>query len=381
MNNRGDSISLTTIQSLEQWQVFDSDWQRIAQGRPMQGFAWQSAWWRSLGRGGDRLAILAVRENDQVIGFAPFFVTNTAFGKTVCLLGSGTTCTDYADLLFAPGKAETVAKSTVEWLHTPEFANEFGRIDLVELEGHVASAEGIRSLVQHLEDGFWQQESVDLEGCWVASLPQSYEGFRDDLAKSRRRKVAKCEKLEQQGLVRFEVGTTEKEIAEFWPTFVRLHQERRAMLGQPGCFADPAFDEFLYSAVSELSRTQQAYIGIVRQDERTIATCLVLCAQENHQMYQSGISTSAMSLEPGHLMNTFLIRYAINQGAQGFDFLRGDEPYKQGWNATRIPLFRTRMCANHLSARLRFGVARAGRQLKHWAKQVQSACQIERSKQ
>jgi CelD/BcsL family acetyltransferase involved in cellulose biosynthesis len=79
------------------------------------------------------------------------------------------------------------------------------------------------------------------------------------------------------------------------------------------------------------------------------------------------MDTDRMDLEPGHLINTYTIQAAIESGYEIFDFLRGDEPYKEGWNADRTPLYRTRAFAPHLAARLRQTAIAAGRTLKAWS--------------
>ena len=40
-----------------------------------------------------------------------------------------------------------------------------------------------------------------------------------------------------------------------------------------------------------------------------------------------------MKLEPGHLLFTEMVKRAILRGDTRFDFLRGNEPYKEFWEA------------------------------------------------
>jgi CelD/BcsL family acetyltransferase involved in cellulose biosynthesis len=84
-------------------------------------------------------------------------------------------------------------------------------------------------------------------------------------------------------------------------------------------------------------------------------------------MYQSGMEVDRTELEPGHLLNYFSICTAIEKGIQWFDFLRGDEPYKEGWGAQRRVSDRSRLFAPHLLSRVRQSALAAGRELRNWS--------------
>ena len=98
--------------------------------------------------------------------------------------------------------------------------------------------------------------------------------------------------------------------------------------GKPGIFADPPFEQFLESAVVEFSTEDRCEIVVVNHLETPIAVQLYFKSAEGFQLYNSGYDPDAMKLEPGHLMFTAMIRRAIQRGDTCFDFLRGNEPYK-----------------------------------------------------
>lgn len=372
-------FSFELITSEQQWESYQADWDRLAHGNPMQRFAWQSAWWKSYGQpplrsasrsNSDRLAILLVRQANMVIGFAPFFVTHSALGRTVRLLGSGEACSDYLDLLYDGPQANQVAQAVAEYLCQPANDTPLSNIDCVELEGHSKNAKGIHWLSIYLQDHLWSHEQWELEGCWEVQLSDDWQQCENQLSKSRRRKVRKCDKLMQSQEISFHITRSPLECQQRWSEFVELHQQRRNMLGQIGCFADPRFDAFLFNAVNELLSQDRAYLGWVHKAGKAIAVSLVLKHNFGSYMYQSGIDTFELDSEPGHLLNTLLLQTSVAEGQTSFDFLRGDEAYKQGWGAERIPVYRTRLCSTKLSSRLRFEFIRAGRQLKQWARHL-----------
>ena len=113
----------------------------------------------------------------------------------------------------------------------------------------------------------------------------------------------------------------------------RLHTLRFESKGEPGVFADPQFESFLRSAVLDFDRDGKCEIIIASQNGRAIAAQLYFDSADGFQMYQSGYDPDAMKLEPGHLLFTAMVRKAINRGDSHFDFLRGNEPYKEYWGA------------------------------------------------
>jgi CelD/BcsL family acetyltransferase involved in cellulose biosynthesis len=69
--------------------------------------------------------------------------------------------------------------------------------------------------------------------------------------------------------------------------------------------------------------------------------------------YQSGIDPDKLTQQPGQLITLATLREAIAEGAQAFDFLRGDEAYKAHWRAAPMPSWDLRITPNKSKARLR----------------------------
>ena len=92
-------------------------------------------------------------------------------------------------------------------------------------------------------------------------------------------------------------------------------------------------------------REGKCEIIIASQNAREIAVQLYFDSAEGFQLYQSGYDPDAMKLEPGHLLFTAMVRKAIGRGDSCFDFLRGNEPYKEYWGALPHAQNKLRMVA------------------------------------
>jgi len=289
----------------------------------------------------------AVTDPDgRLCGLAPWFVEARNGVKKLRLAGSGQVCSDYVQLPSGRNQeldvAEAVAHELVASRRKPDGT---GAVDLIEIEGHRKESPQWERFFAVMGNGGWNRISSDIEGSWRIELPATWAEFESRLHKSRRRKARRGIKLLEKGEIEHRVYDTVAGVEEAWPEFVRLHQMRREQLGQPGCFSDPGFEQFLRSAILELVAMDRAWLSMVWQDQKPLAVLLMIDSPNTSFMYQSGIDVSRLQLAPGHIVNALTIRHAISREKQFFDLLRGDEPYKAGWMAERIPLRRTRLFA------------------------------------
>ncbi len=289
---------------------------------------------------------LVTDDSGIVCGVVPWFLEKKQGLRKLRLAGSGQVCSDYVQLPARPGMeleiAETVSR---ELLGNPAAGSSGYAVDLVEIEGHETDLPQWNRFFGSMTAAGWRRITTSLEGSWRTTLPSTWQEYDAQLHKSRRRKARRAIKLAEQGEVTHRAFETAGEISEVWPEFVRLHQMRRNQLGQPGCFSDPAFETFLKTASMELASRNRAWLSMVSQQGSPLAFLLMFDSPTTSYMYQSGIDVSRLQLAPGHLINALTIRHAIGRGKKFFDLLRGDEPYKSGWMAERIPLARTRLFA------------------------------------
>lgn len=370
MRVTGDSLGATVrvLRDWEQVRAEAGDWNQLAGENFMLRREWLESWWEAMRDPGDQLAIIAWSDplrNRR--GILPGFVTRGILGRTYRLLGSGTVCSDDLQLLEDEGEPTEFAKLAAECLVSSAFRQAFGRLDAVELEGHLQGEPSLGRLTAELRTAGWVAEERELAGAWRVKLPGTSEELLAQLPKSRRRKANKARRLLAEGQVNYEFAGEWARIGSLWNEFVRLHQKRREILGEAGCFSDPRFERFLRSAVQRFAGQQACWLGVLWSAGQPVGMNLVFLHRAMACVYQAGMDPERSELDPGHLINYFMIERAIEQKVEWLDFLRGDEPYKEGWGAERRVLCRSRCFAPHLSARLRQTALAAGRGLKAWS--------------
>jgi CelD/BcsL family acetyltransferase involved in cellulose biosynthesis len=367
-NSETMTDAVECFRNWDQVRVWEGAWNAAAGSNFMLRTEWLESWWEAYQQRSDRLAIASfpIGPNSER-GFLPGFITRGMLGRTFRWLGSGVACSDDMRLLGSATEQSGWGKLAAGWLSSEKFRAEYGRLDAIELEGYLGDEGSVRELTRGLQAAGWSLEERPIGGAWRVRLPATPEDYVNLLHKSRRRKVNKAKRLLNEGKVRFEAIWEWSRIDELWSEFVRLHQKRREALGQSGCFSDPRFGIFLRHATERMAQNQQCWMGTLWAGEEPIGINLNFQSGDSTGMYQSGMETDRTELEPGHLLNYCSIGTAIERGVEWFDFLRGDEPYKEGWGAERRVLYRSRLFAPHLLARVRQSALAAGRELRNWS--------------
>lgn len=360
--------SVECFRNWEQVRSWEGAWNAAAGSNFMLLAEWLESWWEAYKQGSDRLAIarFSGRPSSES-GFLPGFVTRGMLGRTYRWLGSGIACSDDMRLLGLESDQTVLGEAAADWLSSDRFRAEFGRLDTIELEGYLAEESSVRALIRGLQAAGWSLEERAISGAWKICLPGTLDEFVGQLPKSRRRKVNKAKRLLADGTVHYEAVSDWARMDEVWSEFVRLHQKRREFQGQAGCFSDPRFGIFLREATERIAKQQGSWMGTLWAEGKPVGFNLNFCRGKTVSMYQSGMEVDHFELEPGHLLNYFSIGTAIDRGFRWYDFMRGDEPYKQGWGAKRRVLYRSRLFAPHLLARVRQSALAAGRELKNWS--------------
>ena len=366
-------MKLIFINDFEQLQKYRNNWDAVASPFPFFRWNWLSNWIRHMGQN-LKLAVLAgVNEQGKWVGVAPFCVDDSSpFATKLRLLGSGAVCSDYLDLICDTDVYPKFSEMTVDWI-VNNIGNPatLGRIDVIELEGITTTNRRTQYLCDLFEASGLRSHTTELEGGWTVDLPTSWEELNSNFSKSMRRKTKKAQQRMASDASEV-ITSVDRPFEELWKIFKDLHQQRRMMLGQPGCFANQDFELFLDSAIRSLIEESTAELIFIYLEGRPLASMLLLNDDDAVYMYQSGLDTQRMKLEPGYQIGFCAIQRSIEKGFKHFDFLRGDEPYKSRWNTTRIPISRTRFIPHNTIARLKHGLWLTGRSLKTRINQVDS---------
>jgi CelD/BcsL family acetyltransferase involved in cellulose biosynthesis len=337
-------MSTQIITSLDQAHSITDAWRRLAGSHPFRSPEWCLTWWQHIGAklGRDvQLCLIANRtETGEITGLAPFYWHPSAIHGRLCFLASGQACSDYA-AIWTNGEDSDSGPAialAIEHFLRPKSRVASCRVELDGIEADASWYSEFQVCMQRL--GYTTREK-EIDSAYRVDLPGDWGDYQRSLGKSFVRKAKRIFKRFESGQLRFErTGDDLRQFDQRFEDLIRLHQLRRQTMGQPGIFADETFTQFLRVASRQLAARGQAEIQYCLHDESLIAIHLVFLHEQTVSMYASGIDPEIIDLEPGFSLIEGSIIDAIDRGFTCYDFLRGNEHYKQLWRATPTRLTR-----------------------------------------
>ena len=359
-------MNIELLDNFEEIKSQRDNWDQVAGACPFQGWAWQGTWFEHLGNKSTPVVLVAI-ENSQWVGIAPFWIDDSAaINQKLRFWGDGKTCTDYSGLIASPDNMEAFTFAVVDWLSNECVSGgKLENIDLIELEGMAVENATNQLLTEVFEASGFATHVAEIEGCWVTDLPSSWEELNAGFSKSMRRKTKKAVSRVTSDACEI-LSSNDSDFESLWLNFVELHQKRRQMLGDEGCFSDPVFESFLRNATLKLIEEGRAELIVILFDDEPLASMLLFNNGSTNFMYQSGADQTRMKLEPGYQIATVAIQKSIERGLQHFDFMRGDEPYKARWSTVRIPMMTIRYIPRNLRSRIKHNVWLTGQTIKNY---------------
>jgi len=366
--------------SWQEVEPFADQWDRLDGGVPFRSWPWLECWWRHYGSPHELYVLLVLDKPPSanapgsLIGAAPWLLESSGpRGRVVRMLGSGEVCSDYMSLLALTGREDHVARAVAAWLieaaegrNDSESKNSW---DLLELTGVASSDATIAQLVSHLTESGAGVHRRPGPNCWRIELAGSWDDYLGELSKSHRKQVRRVERrLLESGRAVLYTAANANELNRGLEILVDLHQRRRNSLGEPGCFASPPFDGFVRDVAARLFERGGLHLHWVEVEGRPAAAEFHLVGSDVVYAYQAGIDPEQIDEEPGRIINVATIKKALDEGRRGFDFLRGDEPYKAHWRAQPTPSLELRIVPDRAVAKVRHGIWLAGGAVKSWIK-------------
>ena len=311
-----------------QWQAL---WAR-AQASPFLSPAWLLPWWRHVGRG--RLMAIALRcgRTGDLVGLAPWYVYSDEASGRRHLFPLGIATTDHADLLVRPGWQARAAQALCDALLARG-----GEWDLLELPQLPAAS----PLLALAWPAGWRREAAESEPHPVLALPARLPaGFAQRLAAARRRAA-------RAGALDWQLADA-RSLPALLEVLARLHAQRWALRKQPGVLGAAGVMDAHREAAPRLLAEGVLRLLALRLDGTPVAVLYLLAdpitaPHRRWSYYIGGFDPAFATLSPGLLAVGQAIDWAQAEGAAGFDFLRGREPYKYRWGAVDEPRWTLRV--------------------------------------
>jgi CelD/BcsL family acetyltransferase involved in cellulose biosynthesis len=275
-------------------------WSNDPDATPFQSPAWLIPWGEQFG--GDEAGVLRVEHDGRAVALLPIY----RYQGRWLLWGAGTS--DWLGGVFAPHLELGVLADAVYELDAP--------LDLFQIAPN-------SPLLAIAAPGRLRQSECCVGLPLPAQLPRH---MLDNLHYYRRR-------ADREG-----VGQAALAGPEAFAHLVALHTQRWHDRQQPGVLADPRVIAWHEAALPRLKAAGLLRLYCLRRGDEIVGALYGLSGKQRAYYYISGFDPE---LRAG--LGTLLIGHAIaeaeREGAQSFDFLRGQEPYKYHWGGRDQPTY------------------------------------------
>jgi CelD/BcsL family acetyltransferase involved in cellulose biosynthesis len=296
---------------------------------------WLSTWWRHFGA--DRqLSIIVVRQEQVPIAIAPVSLGPRRWrqcGVQVAeLLGSGDVGSDYLDLIVRRGSNSEAREALVE-------AFERRRVTVA-----ARRLPASRSVVAWLANGLttrgWRHAVLGRDVCpWIDLRGKDWDGYLATLGSEHRYNVRRrIRNLEKKATVSFETATTDADRRTALDALIRLHNRRWETRGGSTAFHSESLRAFHHDVTARFLERGWLRLHVLRVNDDIAAVLYGFLYKNRFYFYQAGFDERLSSQSVGLVMMARAIARAIEEGAEQYDMLHGDEPYKFLWAHETRPL-------------------------------------------
>jgi len=315
----------TLIASIAAWDKLLSD---VPAATTFHSPTWQQAVVETQAKPG-RLRLITVHRSDRLVAVLPMSLRDDGLLET---LAPGVS--DYLDPLIATDLEPDVWRILLKL-----FAHmRSGKWKNVTLH-NIRDAATCRTLLPGLAkaEGFDLEERI-IENCPCLTLPKTWDDYLATLdsheRKETRRKVNKVMTKGAGRIVR--CGPDPAEIATTLATALSLMEQAP---GEKGDAVKTTLRPLLERAAPALIANKQLWLTTLYVHDQPAACTIQFPHPAGPQLYNCGFDSAKREWSAGIVLTAHIIQQAIESGAQVFDLLRGQEPYKYKLGAVDRPLW------------------------------------------
>lgn len=330
------------IENLADFESLREEWNELLEASTSNclflTWEWIYTWWRHLSEG-RRLFLLAVRAGRELVAIAPLALRSRRFSglllfPSLQFLGTGLVGSDYLDFIIRQGNEWVAWRALADYLADQKLMLELG-----QLERSSSLAVG---LALQLKDRGWTAFRGTTNFCPFVDLSgHSWESYLASLGSAHRYNFRRrLKNLHRKFDVRFQQVETEEQRRQAMAILIALHNMRWRERGG----SDALHTAHLRSFHEELTKRalQRGWLRlfVLWLDGEPVASLYGFRYGRVFYYYQSGFDSAYRKHSVGLITMGLTIKRAIEEGAEEYDLLHGDEEYKLHWGRGERELIR-----------------------------------------
>lgn len=289
---------------------------------PFQYPQWIISWWKYFG--GSELKAVSIRDGEKLIALGLFYIYKDFDGnRKCCLLGTG--ISDYLDIVIVSGKEAQCSEIIYNYL-----------ID-IQSQWDVCDFQDIRIVSPFFKE-LLKKKNIEPMPCNVC-LSKVFDTAEGDVLrqvhKNLRNNIKRAiKKLNTTGQWEF-IEERENRTREALQNLFILHNARWESKSGTGVLNDEKVQAFHLESSGLLMQKNMLRIFTLKLKSKVIATYYVLLHKRRGYAYLGGFDPLMEDFSPGVVSLYFVIKVLLKHGYGCFDFLRGEETYKEYWGVSR----------------------------------------------
>jgi len=328
-------VDIVEIRDAEQLAAMAGEWndllRRTANNHVFLTHEWITTWWEVYGAESELLVLLA-REDGNVIGIAPLYITQAGRAKfcprtEVRFLGGHPIPADFVDFIIPEDRKSDILPVFLDYLSA-------------NAAWHMLVLKSLNADTAHLDvfRAWCERSGARMCACQEHPCPVlDVPGTMDDVLKNMDRKFRKnvkngsVKRLEEAHEVQFMPNAPEGRVDEYVDTLGRLHMDRWATVDVEGQFTDErtVFYRRLAHVMQERGWLRLSALDV---DGQVVTMLYGIAYGEAFYALQLGCGPEGRDLRAGNVI-FYKVLETLAGNATVFHFLRGEETYKYKWGA------------------------------------------------
>ena len=331
------------IRSIKELQNIESEWNALLKSSPNENvflsFEWNFLWIKYFLSGKDNLFIMLVyNDANELEALAPFFLKRFFVFFKLLIFISGD-YSDYLDIIVKNGADKERIYSEI-----------FGEIIKNKIADIICMKQVSEELLNRIKKNIFVHNGLKLNykesgGCYYFNLPDSMGDYMKRFnSKQRYNILNRVEKAEKNNIGFIGSSTIDKSLFnEYLNYFFDLHQKRWNEKGKRGVFYSKKIKNFfteLFTALHGKNKIALSFLAINEGangggKEKIISSAVCFDSGNKRQVYLPGFDTKYSNYHPGMVLTYYIIKEAVENKYEEFDFLKGGEEYKQRFGAVK----------------------------------------------
>jgi len=326
-------LKIEKIQSIDAFSALEREWNALLNLSEESTFFlkwdWMFTWWEHFGSQEGLFILLIKKPSGELLGVAPFYINTKWQGlpiKALSYIGSEPISSEYLDIICAPEYKKDITDSIADFLSKQNFL-----WDCIALNDTLGDSVSYTLLQKKISDRGFVSVNDGCQLCPYLELPGSEEELLDKLSSQLRSTIKrKTKKMLTDGIT-FDFTSDVEVIGSHMNSLFSLHQKCWNARGMPGTLKDENKKKFHLNIAANLLPKNNIRLYTLKESDKIIAALYGFQYGGSIFYFQSGYDPEWSKYSPGTLLMWKAMNNAIQEGAQIFDFLRGDEAYKKLW--------------------------------------------------